>query len=523
MKSRSLLAVLLATLVLLAGQHPGYAGAQDTPGAGAARQAPIGQQVATETPVPPSPVPGNATGTPVGGPVRSVELPAGRAVSMSPDGRYLAAAVPPQTSLCVYDVETMAEVSCADLSVLNTSIRVEDVVWSPDSTRIAFSEQTFVTFKDGDLWVMDAASGALTDLTDDGYVDGIALLQDEVDVEFFVDVSPAWTPDGKFITFSRTLSDAEGVTDNVIAQIPAGGGEVETLAFVSDIAGTYYFRAHWSPDGARFYYSVTYQDPQNPDSGIWVYDAATGTTELLAGSADPEELGPLVLSEVSSDGSRLLAWYPLAVQSQTYLGRSPLTFVDAMTGELSPVPDPAPESEIFAGTWIATLSPDGQYLLQAVGLDMGSADYWITNLATGESTQVASDLEDAVPVYYGLTPVWGANGTVFVSWNVIGAYFFPIDGAGISADFEVDTSKSGTPVAAAGEFAEGDDVVTNGVTPIFAGPDIESPLAYVLPAGRIVHILGDPVYNEEETWYPIFDPVTQIIGYVPADRLETTA
>ena len=80
-----------------------------------------------------------------------------------------------------------------------------------------------------------------------------------------------------------------------------------------------------------------------------------------------------------------------------------LRFVDPVTGELSPVPDPAPESEIFEGTWIATFSPDGQYLLQAVGIDGSSRDFWATNLTTGEPTEVASDIEGAVPIDHGLT------------------------------------------------------------------------------------------------------------------------
>ncbi len=343
-----------------------------------------------------SPVAGDATtGTPAGGEVRSVDIPEGRAVSMSPDGHYLAVAVPPQTALCVYDVATMAEVSCADLSVLNTMLRIEDVVWSPDSTRLAFSEQTFVTFKDGDLWVMDAGTGALTNLTDDGYDGAILFLQDDADdVPFFVDVSPAWTPDSQNITFSRTLPGDGGVTTNVIAQVPAAGGEVETLATVGDTPGIFYYRAHWSPDGQRFFYSVTYPDRDNPDNGIWVYEKATGDTSLLAVS-DDAELGPLVLREVSPAGDRLLAFYPVAVGNFGYLNRSALRFVDPVTGELSPVPDPAPESEIFAGTWIATFSPDGQFLLQAVGIDGSSRDFWVTKLATGEATLVAADVSKA--------------------------------------------------------------------------------------------------------------------------------
>ncbi len=461
----------------------------------------------------------SSPGTPVGGPVRSVELPEGRAVSMSPDGHYLAVAVPPQESLCVYEVASMDPVSCADLSVLNTMLRIEDIVWSPDSTRLALSEQTFVTFKDGDLWVMEAATGTLTNVTDDHYRDAIALLSDDAgDVEFFADVSPAWTPDSQFITFSRSipLPGESGVRTNVIAQVPAGGGEVETLATVAETPGVYYYRAQWSPDGQRFYYSVTYPDRDNPDNGIWVYDKATGETSLLAVSDDPE-FGPLALREVSLAGDRLLAYYPAAVASFGHLNRSVLRFVDPMTGELSPVPDPAPESEIFEGTWVATFSPDGKYLLQAVGTFTNSRSFWVTNLTTGEATQVASAIEDAVPIAYGLGPVWGSDGTVFVAWSLIGAHFFPIEGAGTSP---VAIASEGTPVSEASALAPGSIAVTNGMTPVFAAPDANATVVNILVPNRTVQILSQPVNNAQGTWYPILDPETQIIGYVQASRLE---
>lgn len=456
-------------------------------------------------------------GTIVSGPVRSELIPEGRAVSMSPDGHYLAVAVPPQEALCIYEVATMAEISCADLSVLNTMLRMEDVVWSPDSTRIVFSEQTFVTFKDGDLWVMDAATGTLTNLTDDNYTDAIFFLkEDEDDVQFFADTAPAWTPDSQFITFSRTLSGEGGVSTNVIAQVPATGGEVETLATIADVPGIFYYRGQWSPDGQRFYYNVTDPDRDNPDNGIWIYDKATGETSQLAVSEDPE-FGPLVLREVSPAGDRLLAYYPSDLVSMAHLQHSALRFVDPITGKVSPISFPGPESAVWEGTWIATFSPDGRYLLQAVGLDANARDFWVTDLTTGESIEVISDLDDAVPIEYELGPVWGTDGTVFVAWSVIGAHFFPIEGVGTGP---ATPPAQVTPVTEASTLAPGATTVTNGMTPLFAAPDANATVVHILAPNRSVHILGAPVQNSQGTWYPVLDPETQIIGYAQASRLE---
>src|SRR6266508_3612872 len=103
---------------------------------------------------------------------RDVELPDARIISLSPDATSLVAAKPAsgyqRGHLCTYDVETLTERACADLSRLDSGLRIEDVVWSPDSSKIAFAEQAFVVLRNGDLWVMDAATGDMTDLTDEG-------------------------------------------------------------------------------------------------------------------------------------------------------------------------------------------------------------------------------------------------------------------------------------------------------------------------------------------------------------------
>src|SRR5687767_14130338 len=99
--------------------------------------------------------------------LRPVEVPE-RVLGLSPDGRLLAAWNPDR--LCTYDAETLAERACADLEAERIKIDPETVVWSPDGARLAFSERAFELFLDGDLWVMEAATGALTNVTDDGHV-----------------------------------------------------------------------------------------------------------------------------------------------------------------------------------------------------------------------------------------------------------------------------------------------------------------------------------------------------------------
>lgn len=71
---------------------------------------------------------------------RSIEIPDTRLIAISPDGKSLAASDPGLNKLCIYEVETLAERVCADLAPLEAGLRLEDVVWSPDSTRLVLAE-----------------------------------------------------------------------------------------------------------------------------------------------------------------------------------------------------------------------------------------------------------------------------------------------------------------------------------------------------------------------------------------------
>ena len=78
-------------------------------------------------------------------------------------------AIAPHESLCVYAVDTLEERSCSDTGTRSAGVRPEEVAWSPDGSRLAFSEEIVGTSSDGDLWLMDAATGKLENLDDDGF------------------------------------------------------------------------------------------------------------------------------------------------------------------------------------------------------------------------------------------------------------------------------------------------------------------------------------------------------------------
>ena len=114
--------------------------------------------------------------------------------------------------------------------------------WSPDGTRIAYNHS-------GDIWVMDAASGA-----------------GKVRLEFGtpLETEPAWSPDGTRIAFMRGVDIWVG---------PATGGVPTQLTTTTAAAER---SPDWAPDGSRIVY--------NRGGQIWVMSATgSGQTALTVG------------------------------------------------------------------------------------------------------------------------------------------------------------------------------------------------------------------------------------------------
>lgn len=349
--------------------------------------------------------------SPAAAELRMVEIPGARIVSLSPDGRWIAAARPatrPHESLCVYAVDTLEERACSDTGTRSAGVRPEEFAWSPDGSRLAFTEEVLGSFSDGDLWLMDAATGALKNLDDDGFAGGILTRGETTPDTVTLPRSPAFASDGQRIAFSRSLLVDGLPAGNDIAVVPVEGGAPERLARVSE-GGDILVASSlgWTPDDGTLYYSVSGTAGRAGD-GLWAADTSTGATRLVARTMS-EDGGPLTLVAVSPAGDRLLA---MDVERYTRTFSGPvLALVDASTGSaeplLSPVGDPA-----RAIVLPAAFSPDGTSLLLVSRIVDPDFQLHVLDLDSG---RVVPLVPSGLPLVPALdTPTWSTDGTILI-------------------------------------------------------------------------------------------------------------
>ncbi|MGH2558736.1 MAG: TolB family protein, partial [Thermomicrobiales bacterium] len=348
----------------------------------------------------------------------TIEMPETRIVALSPDGTLLVAgntADGRPRQLCVYEVATLTELACGDLDGRKISIWLDSVVWSPDSTKIAFTEDAFRTLRDGDLWMMDAATGEITNLTDDGSEGRLPILGDDEepsDVPIHVDVLPAWAPDSRAIAFSRSPIIGGEFRGNQVVSVDLDSGEVETLVPVTlDVPGVVYFGLAWAPDGERLYYSVAFPDPDEASNGVWVHDRATGRTEHIL-SSDPEK-GPPALIRVAATGQTGLIIYPIYFGQYSAEGDY-YALIELETNALTPLHPVASDSSSHIVVRVATFSPDGTRVLYGLHrLEDNQSRFLVRPLPDGQPEAAVAEIEGtAMMTTIGGGLFWANDGTV---------------------------------------------------------------------------------------------------------------
>jgi Tol biopolymer transport system component len=354
-------------------------------------------------PAMPSPVPAAALAT---GDTRTLDLPRGKVISRSPDGRWLAAEQGQE--LCIYHTATLAEQRCLQFEA--GPIDSQHLAWSPDGLRIAFTEHAFLFAIDADLWVLNLVDGILTNRTDDG-VSG-RLRPDQADEQAQLDTLPSWSPDGDTLLFSRVPADL-GRTE--IYQIGADDGAPTPLLTASS---THPFALVAPPVRSvegRIVYALWVGAAGDPANGLWVAEQHGRDATQIAFPADRLS-GPLRPLGVSADGTQALILDSAATTASADASGAPLLLLDLNQGSVEPLRPATGATPGDAQVVKAILSPDRTKLLY-VYRDGAAAHLAVRDLAGANEQRLLSDETSAIGFVptSGLGLDWAIDNTIFVA------------------------------------------------------------------------------------------------------------
>ncbi|MGB3713106.1 MAG: hypothetical protein WA996_01635 [Candidatus Promineifilaceae bacterium] len=293
---------------------------------------------------------------------------------LSPDGERLVWR--DGNEVCIGDASADDEL-CIEPEI---SMDESSFTWSPDGRYLAFTENFARHVLEPDLWLLDAGTGDLTNLTDDGVEGGfINSVQGSGRGSLSLDVYPEWSSDSKQLFFIRVESTEPGQEEVMLYSIDIDDQELELLA-EWDLRNEEAWmpdRVAWSSDGGL----IAYSKSRGPVSGLWVAALEDGEMDpdrvfRLPWGIDDPDLGEqdYLVEDLafSDDGDYLL----VSMMNFTGLGGIQSRVIDLRDGKNRLIEKPemtlgawAPSGAALAYTVFDPRDPDeaGLYLVQEPG------------------------------------------------------------------------------------------------------------------------------------------------------------
>ncbi len=339
-------------------------------------------------------------------------------LSLSPDGKWFFGLE--QDSVCIYAAATLAQKVCASWK---TNLDPNSIAWSPDSTRVAFTENlTLLT--ESDIWVFNILSGVLTDLTNDN-LDGdlsTTLQRAKSDAkDINLDSMPAWSPDGKTLAFVRSTYGSTKQT--TICLIPSGGGDVVKLTIADQTHSLAVWHGmRWTMDGKQILFTIIIIEDTTGKNGIWIIDKNGKNYKQLI--AEKEGWGYPALYDLSPKGDKALIGYPRALvrasQNPNYCF---FEIYNLKTNTLTPLIDPlagTPEADkqpaAFYSPTQAAFSPDGTKI--AFHYNIAGSDSPVPQLMVRDINDTSEQVLESKSIYLGEdvgpTLFWARNDTIYL-------------------------------------------------------------------------------------------------------------
>jgi|GEM_PF-1645764 len=323
---------------------------------------------ATITPNPPGNSPVSATSTPVPAirpspttapptqlkvvSVDELTLPTNGTAYLSPDGKLIAWIS--SKELCLYTSTGQKQNCITDKVIDDSSVR-----WSPDSTHLVFTEDFYRNRAEPDIWVMEAAKGTLSDLTEDGQSGFIKF--DALDKAESIDLLPSWSADSKSILFIRYRNGEKVIILDLYTVTADGKSKAvkvgELNSYHNETSGLIL-----APDSKKIAYSKGFDNTEK-EPGIWLADlSGKNPKRLLKEYENNPSLGQFSYFDIeySADGKYILG-INFAAQglSQTY---------EANSNSRVAAIDSSGEFEVASDkqAWWAGWSPKGSALIYLV-------------------------------------------------------------------------------------------------------------------------------------------------------------
>jgi hypothetical protein len=271
-------------------------------------------------------------------------------LSVSPTGEYLLVRNDGRTCVLPIQVMTPDDKLCTPEM---PQVDRDRIAWSPNGQAVAFTEDALRLLYDSDIWTISLETGITTNQTDDGFEGGLFEDGDTDSLTgVFVDLNPAWSPDGNSLAFARSDGPRELGTDLMILNLDSG--ELDGPFKLSADTFAAWAGMQWTEDDTVFVGMAGLQ-PDAPENGIYEVDLGTGQIDrVLAGSGELQGVVSLV---EAIDENRLLVGYPQVLSRFVFDDECPLAILDLRSGEATTLRIDG-QCVISAG-----VSPDGSQLI----------------------------------------------------------------------------------------------------------------------------------------------------------------